>query len=114
MKIYKKKIPRVFKVGIKNKIILKDVGNVYLRDNENLTFISGKNKKYEICKKNWGFYATSSVNKRLNKEGFKTALVKNWQNKFFVMIVDKNKKTSFKEYCNKEKYRIVQWLDTLK
>lgn len=112
MKIYKKKKPRIFLVSKKNKIFLKDVGKIYLNNNENLTFITENKKKHEICKKDWGFYATSSINNRLKKEGFKTALVKT-HNKYFIMIVDSIKKKSFKTYCKKEHITVVQWLDKL-
>ena len=44
MKILKKKKPRIFLVSKKNNILLKDVGKIFLNDNENLT-ISSKGKK---------------------------------------------------------------------
>jgi hypothetical protein len=33
-------------------------------------------KEYDVAKKDWGFYATPSMNGRLKKFGFKTAIVK--------------------------------------
>ena len=74
MRFLKKKKPRIFLVSKKNKIFLKDVGKIFLNDNEHLTFVTKNKKNYDICKKNWGFYATPSVNYRLKKEGFNTAL----------------------------------------
>tara|TARA_B110000881_G_C18351448_1_gene401674 strand:- start:2 stop:343 length:342 start_codon:yes stop_codon:yes gene_type:complete len=113
MKILKKKKPRIFLVSKKNKIFLKDVGKIFLEDDENLTFVTKNKKNYDICKKNWGFYATPSVNKRLKKEGFSTALTKQ-KNKYFIMIVDNKKKYLFNIYCKKENYKVVKWLDKLK
>tara|TARA_A100001011_G_C14256113_1_gene820170 strand:- start:334 stop:675 length:342 start_codon:yes stop_codon:yes gene_type:complete len=110
MRVLKKKKPRSFLVSQKNNINLKDVGTVYLNDDEHLT-ITGNNKKiYEICKKSWGYYATSSINFRQKKNGFKTALVKQ-DRKFFVLIVDKDKRSNFKSYIKKENYKIIKWLD---
>ena len=113
MKIFKKKKPRIFLVSEKNQIFLKDVGKVFLNDNEHLTFFTKNKKNYDICKKNWGFYATPSVNNRLKKEGFNTALAKQ-NNKYFIMIVDNKKKKLFNNYCKKENYKVVEWLDKLK
>ena len=44
------------------------------------------------------------------KNGFKTALVKQ-DRKFFVLIVDKDKRSNFKSYIKKENYKIIKWLD---
>ena len=41
-----------------------------------ITFFNGK-IEYDIVKKNWGFYATPSINGRLIKFGYKTCLIKN-------------------------------------
>ena len=76
MKVYRKKTPRNFLVSKKNNIYLKDVGKVNLGINENLTFTSSGSKQYEVCRKDWGYYATPSINSRLKKNGFKTALAK--------------------------------------
>ena len=61
MRVVKKKIPRKFLVSEKNNIILKDVGKVFLNNNENLSLIGNNNKTYEICRKDWGYYATPSI-----------------------------------------------------
>ena len=49
----------------------------------------------------------------MKKNGFKTALVKK-KNKYFILVVDKEKMYSFKNYINSEKYKVIQWLDNLK
>ena len=61
MKLKINKKSRKFKVGIK-KTILKDMGKVYLNNNEQLTFIN-KKSEFDFVKKNWGYYATPSINK---------------------------------------------------
>ena len=104
-------IPRPFVVGIKKKITIKDMGTVYLAPNEQLTFITENKNRYDIARKNWGFYATPSINSRLKKEDFKTALVKNTLNRVFVMIVEKKNMSIFKKYLNRESYNLVAWLD---
>ena len=105
-----KKRPRQFKVGMYSKITLKDMGDIFLSDNEQVTFVTKNKNRYDVCKNNWGFYATPSINSRLKKEGFKTAIVKNKLNRYFLMIVEKKKFLAFKKYCKKEKQTIVKWL----
>lgn len=113
MKVYKRKKPRTFLVSEKNRIFLKDVGKVSLNDNENLTISSTDKKNYEICRKNWGYYATPSINVRLKKNGFRTVLVKQ-NKKLFILIVDNKKIKMFKRYIKLENYKIVKRLDNLK
>ena len=90
MKIKLKKYPRKFSVNSKKTLYIKDMGKVYLAPNEQLTFTTENKKKYDLCRKDWGFYATPSINYRLKKECFKTALVKNSSNRVYVMIIEKN------------------------
>lgn len=109
MKISKKK--RVFAVGSgKNLLKIKHVADIKLNDDEQIT-IKYQKSNYDFVKKNWGFYATPSINYRLKKEGFKTALVKNLQNRVYLMVVHKKKMLIFKKYCKYHKQKIVQWLD---
>tara|TARA_B100000029_G_scaffold460012_1_gene490618 strand:- start:386 stop:751 length:366 start_codon:yes stop_codon:yes gene_type:complete len=111
MKFYKRKIPRKFTVGLNNKIIIKDLGDVQLLPNEQITFITKNKNRYDFCRKDWGYYATPSINHRLKNEGFKTALVKNSKNKIYVMVVDKKFISKFKKYCKLEKQKVLFWLD---
>ena len=112
IKISKK--PRIFKVGENKKIKIKEVGFLYLKKNEQITFISENKKNYDFIKKSWGYYATSSINGRLKKEGFKTALVRNKFNKYYIMVVDKKKIKNFKNYCKTENQEVVEWIDEKK
>ena len=110
MKIIKNN--RRFFVGKNRNIILTDVGSIFLKDNENITFKNEKKMEYDICKKNWGYYGTPSLNKRLNKFGFIGALVKNKALKTYaVMIVDKGKKKLFLRYLKKEDMILICWLN---
>ncbi len=106
VKINLKKKIRKFKVGLKNNITLKDVGDITLNNNEIITFKFGR-KNYDFGKKNWGFYISQSINSRVKKEGFKIALVKNIYGRYYLMAVSNKKK--FKDYCIKEKQKIIKW-----
>lgn len=104
---------RKFVVGTKKKITLKDVGSLYLKNNENITIVNkNKKKEYDICKKSWGFYGTPSLNKRLTKFGYKAALVKNLKfNTYTILIVDTDKKYNFYKYLKSQSIFIVCWFD---
>jgi len=102
MKIIKNN--RKFFVGKNKNITLTDVGSIFLKDNENITFKNSKKMEYDICKKNWGYYGTPSLNKRLDKFGFIGAFVKNKALKTYaVMIVDKGKKKL-------SNYKNIKWV----
>ena len=78
--------PRVFSV---NDIEISDYGKIELDANEQITLINKSGQEYDIAAKDWGYYATPSLNSRLAKEGFKTALVKNSFNRYFIMRMQK-------------------------
>ena len=62
------------------------------------------NSEHDVIRKDWGFYATQSVNSRL-KKNFKTALVVNPQQKIFIMLVEKKFINKFKKYCKMKNKR---------
>ena len=107
------KSPRKYAVGLKNQVTLLDCGQIYLKPDEQITFVTPHGKKYDFTAKSWGFYVTQSMNVRLKKEGFKVALVKNSLGRFYVMAVDAKKVKDFKKYLRSDKNELVQWLDEL-
>jgi hypothetical protein len=111
MELIKTDPPRLFKVGFNRKITIADTGKIKLESNEQVTFITEESNEYDVVSKDWGFYATPSMNGRLKKFGFKTALVKNSFNKYYVMIVDINHMDSFNSYLIEEKQIVIEWLD---
>ena len=90
-------------------ITIKDVGDVYLEADEQLTFVTDVGSRYDFCKK-LGFYATPSINSRLETENFVTALVMNSQNRLYVMVVDRAKIADFRDYLSKENQKVAAWL----
>jgi len=106
MKLNKKN--RSFKVG-KN-IKLKCVGDIFLKNDELITF-RDKKKEFDITKKNWGYYATPSIDKRLKNYGYSTAIIQNKISKnIFIVLVDKKKKKIFSKYIKSENIKIIKWL----
>ena len=69
---------------------------------------------YDVGKKNWGYYATPSINQRLEDNNFKTALVRNSQDRIYIMLVEKENIKKFKKYCKDEKLIVIIWLNDKK
>ena len=107
MKIKKKN--RKFKVGIK-KTQLVEKAHIFLKNNEMVTFKNNK-MEYDVVKKDWGYYATPSINQRLLKFNFKTCIIKNKTSKnFFILIVNKKKIENLNKYLKGENCSVVKWL----
>ena len=103
---------RDFVVG-ETAILIHDCGNLFLNQNEQITFKRESGAEYDVTAKDWGFYATPSTNGRLSKFGFRTALVSNTKTKRrFVLIVEKGFEESFTAYLNSESLLIEMWLDS--
>jgi hypothetical protein len=111
MKIKLKKKFRKYKVG---NITINDCGNIFLKNNEQLTFIHNKSQEYDVCKKSWGFYATPSINYRLKKNNFSTFIIINKEKRFGIHIVDNKKKKYHKKYLKSQSLKIISWPKNLK
>lgn len=111
MKINIKKSPRIFYPRGDEKIQIKDCGDIYLEDDEQVTFVKMSGSRFDFVSKNWGFYATPSVNKRLKSENFKTAIVKNNFGSIYIMSVEITKLDLFEKYCAMEEQKVIEWLD---
>lgn len=103
--------PREFQVGKNKHITMKAMGYVYLEPDEQITLMTSEKQEYDVCRKSWGYYATPSINARLKRFGFKTALVKNGQGQMYVMLVLSQKTEEFLNYVRSEEQEIVCWLD---
>ena len=91
---------------------IKDYGKIHLERDEMVSFKTTSGKEFDFVSKEWGFYATPSINKRLKNEGFKTALVLNNENNIYVMVVENDKLDAFNEYLiHSQNNKIICWLD---
>lgn len=112
MKFEPKQPPREFEVGFDKKGIIRDCGGVHLAPDEQVTFFTADGNEYDVTRKDWGFYATPSLNGRLANFGLRGVLVKNRINRFFVVLVEKGKERLFERYVDAEPLQIIAWLDT--
>ena len=104
--------PRKFNAGSNQQICIEQCADVYLKDNEQVTFVSENGSEYDVAKKDWGYYPFPSINSRLKRNSYKVALVMNKNDKkLFILIVDKNRVKSFIKYIKKNKSKIIMWFD---
>lgn len=105
--------PRAFQVGPQGQITIFDCGKIELQPNEQVTFTLPEGVEYDVTRKDWGFYATPSLNGRLEQFGLRGVLIKNrGTGRFFVLLVEKGKEPAFEEYCRAENLEAVAWLDS--
>jgi hypothetical protein len=111
MKFVKQEPPRAFEVGHDVKIVLKDCGRVELEPDEQVTFTTPGGAEYDVARKDWGFYATPSLNGRLQRFGLRGVLVRNRLGQYFVLLVERGREAAFERYVAGEQLAIVTWLD---
>jgi hypothetical protein len=91
---------------------LKDCAHIYLKADEQVTFITQAGAEYDVLRKSWGFYATPSLNNRLSGFGLHAALVKGHQTTYFLMLVENAKKKEFNRYLKSHRLTVIQWMHT--
>jgi len=112
MKFTEKNPPRKYEVGYDKKGIISDFGTMSLASDEQITFLTESGAEYDVTRKEWGFYATPSLNGRLESFNLRAVLTKNRYDRFFIMLVERGKEDSFMDYVNQEPLQIVAWLDS--
>ncbi len=113
MRFEPKQPPRLFQVGNAVKLDIKDCGSIELDHNEQLTFITPTGAEYDVARKDWGFYATPSLNGRLEQFGLRAVLIRNrGTGRYFMLLVESGKEALFDAYCLQENLAIVAWLDS--
>jgi hypothetical protein len=105
--------PRRFPVGNAVKFEMKDCGTVRLAADEQVTFATESGAEYDVARKDWGFYATPSLNGRLEQFGLRGVLIKNrGTGRYFVLLVERGREAGFNAYCERENLAVVTWLDS--
>lgn len=112
MKFEEKRPPRAFEVGNTRRFLMRDCGSLRLEPDEQVTFLTGGGAEYDVARKDWGFYATPSLNGRLAGFGLRAVLVRNPINRYFVLLVEAGREDAFDAYVREERLHIVTWLDS--
>lgn len=103
--------PRTFRVGRGRRIEISDCGTVHLEPDEQVTFVTAAGAEYDVARKDWGFYATPSLDSRLPDHGLRPALVRNREDRHYVLLVESGRERSFDRYLRDEDLSVVAWLD---
>lgn len=108
MKVIENDVPREFTV---KGVTLKDCARIKLDYDEMVTFVTPSGREYDFTAKSFGFYITQSVNNRMAREGFKTALTMNPEKRVYIQAVEKDKIGDFMDYLNEQDGTLLCWLD---
>ena len=65
--------PRTFEVGGARRFLMADCGTLELDADEQITLVTESGAEYDVARKDWGFYATPSLNGRLESFGLRGA-----------------------------------------
>lgn len=113
MKFEPKHPPRRFSVGNSVKFDMHDCGTLRLAPDEQVTLVTEDGAEYDVARKDWGFYATPSLNGRLEQFGLRGVLIKNRDTgRYFVLLVQRGHEVQFDAYCAQENLAVITWLDT--
>ncbi len=104
--------PRRFRVGVHGDVELLDCGRIALDPDEQISFATDSGAEYDVARKEWGFYATPSLNARLDSQGLRAVLVASSSGRYFVLLVERGCESDFDRYRKREQLRIVSWLDS--
>lgn len=112
MKFYPKHPPRRFSVGNTVKFEMRDCGDIALEADEQVTFVTESGAQYDVARKDWGFYATPSLNGRLETFALRGVLIRNRATgRYFVLLVERGREELFNNYCAAENLAVIAWLD---
>lgn len=111
MKINKNDPPREYEVGFGPTVAMKDCAHIELDANEQVTLKTETGAEYDVARKSWGFYATPSINGRLERFGLRAVLTKNRLGQYFILLVEQDREADFEQYVSEEGITVCGHLD---
>lgn len=102
----------MYAAGFERKVTIRDCGTVQLDPDEQVTFVTNSGREYDVTRKDWGFYATPSLNGRLSSFGLRGVLVRNRTGRYFLLLVEVGNEEQFEAYRGSENLELIAWLDT--
>jgi hypothetical protein len=108
-----KEPPRKFEVGNAVRFMMSDCGSIALEPDEQVTLTTPAGGEYDVARKDWGFYATPSLNGRLLDFGLRAVLIRNVvTGRYFVLLVECGHEATFDAYVRQESLEVIAWLDS--
>jgi hypothetical protein len=111
MKISLRDPPRRFDADGTGRLVLSDAGSIELAADEQVTFVAPSGSEYDVVRKEWGYYATPSLNSRLPGRGLRPVLLRNRSGRFFVCLVESDRERRFADYLQSANLHVLGWLD---
>lgn len=111
MKFVEVSPPRKYTCGVTD-VEISDCAHIHLNPDEQVTFFCESGAEYDVARKSWGFYATPSLNGRLQAFNLRTALVKGENGKYHIFLVERGKEDEMHAYLTAEKAWLVCWMDS--
>ena len=103
--------PRKFEAGNHKIVTISDIGRLQLLPDEQITIANQRGAELDVTMKEWGYYATPSLNSRLLTFGLRSALVRNSMGRYFVLLIDSEMQGSFETYMAEQELTLALWLD---
>jgi hypothetical protein len=100
---------REFRVG---RITLRHALNLELDPDEQVTLTTPSGTEYDIVRKSWGYYATTSLNRRLVAHGLRAALCANSDRRLALLLVEDGHEPEFEQYLAEQEMRVLALLDS--
>lgn len=112
MKIDRNEPPRAFRVGRDEHIEIRHAADVELDPDEQITFVTRSGTEFDVVRKDWGYYATPSLNGRLSEHDLRAVLVRNSDTgRLYVLLVERGHEAAFQAYVDDDGLTVVCWLD---
>lgn len=109
MKLFPKNDPRKFTV---HGVTISHVADIELDSDEMVTFRREDGAEYDVAAKDWGYYATPSMNGRLRDHGFRSVLAKsNKTGRRYVLVVRDGEQDAFNQYLAHQDMKLLGFLD---
>ena len=103
--------PRKFKPRPDSILEVAHVANVSLAPGDQLSFITDSGTELDVLRTDWGYVATPSMNRRLRNHGLRAVLVRNDQDRLYLLLVEEGQESNFEEYLRSDEQTVVCWLD---
>ncbi len=110
MKVAQRTPPRRFSVGREGAITLTHCADIALEPDEQVTFTTAAGTEFDVVRKDWGYYATPSLNGRLPAHGLRPALVRSGD-KSYLLLVAEGAEPAFFAYLSDQHMEVIRWLD---
>lgn len=111
MEVRERMPARRFTVGPKEaQATLAHCADIALEPDEMVSFVTASGTEFDVVRKDWGYYATPSLNARLPEKGLRPALVGSATRRY-VLLAEPGKLAEFHAYLRSQHMAVIAWLD---